>query len=200
MARPIASDHGAKQGDILDRAAELFAQDGYASASMQGLAVACGLSKATLYHYYATKDALLFDLLDRYTQRLLALVAESEAAAQRKQLNDPATLHELIRQLLATYERAGPRHAVLLTDAKQLAPEQHALITQRQRDLVAAVTRLLTRAYPERATPEHATALTMMLFGMVNWTFTWLKPQGRMSYHAFAELVIATLESGLQGS
>jgi AcrR family transcriptional regulator len=200
MARPIAATHAVKREEILDRAAELFARDGYPSASMQGLAEACGLSKATLYHYYATKDALLFDLLDRYTQRLLAVVAESEAAAQRKRLDDRGTLHELIRQLLAAYEHAAARHAVLLHEARHLPADQHASIVQRQRDLVAAATRLLARAYPQRATAEHATALTMMLFGMVNWTFTWLKPSGRMSYAEFAQIVIATLESGLNSS
>jgi hypothetical protein len=34
---------------------------------------------------------------------------------------------------------------------------------------------------------------------MINWTFTWLKPQGAMSYGAFANEVIAMLESGLSG-
>jgi hypothetical protein len=39
----------------------------------------------------------------------------------------------------------------------------------------------------------------MMLFGMINWTFTWLRPQGRLSYAAFADEVIALLEQGLGG-
>jgi hypothetical protein len=40
-------------------------------------------------------------------------------------------------------------------------------------------------------------AVVMMLFGMINWTFTWLRPAGPMSYAAFAEEVIAMLERGL---
>jgi len=46
-------------------------------------------------------------------------------------------------------------------------------------------------------TPNNQTAVTMMLFGMINWTFTWLRPRGTMSYAAFAEEVIAMLEGGL---
>ena len=38
----------------------------------------------------------------------------------------------------------------------------------------------------------------MMLFGMINWTFTWLRPGGTMSYSAFADEVVAMLERGLQ--
>ena len=39
----------------------------------------------------------------------------------------------------------------------------------------------------------------MMLFGMMNWTFTWLKPDGPLSYEGYAEMVIEMLENGLGG-
>jgi hypothetical protein len=45
--------------------------------------------------------------------------------------------------------------------------------------------------------PTNQTALTMMLLGMINWTFTWLRPGGLISYAAFAEEVIGMLEKGL---
>ncbi|MEY4156988.1 MAG: hypothetical protein RJB64_1709, partial [Pseudomonadota bacterium] len=47
---------------------------------------------------------------------------------------------------------------------------------------------------------HNQTAITMMVFGMINWTFTWLRPGGTMSYAAFADEVIRTLESGLVDS
>jgi hypothetical protein len=59
------------------------------------------------------------------------------------------------------------------------------------------MTRFLKRAYPERLHPGNQTAQTMMLLGMINWTFTWLRPGGAMSYAAFAEEVIGVLEKGL---
>jgi hypothetical protein len=63
--------------------------------------------------------------------------------------------------------------------------------------VVAAVTRALRRAYPGRLNASNQTAITMMLFGMINWTFTWLRPGGPISYVAFADEVIALLEKGL---
>ena len=88
----------------------------------------------------------------------------------------------------------------LVTDTKFLGEAQRELILNRQRDVVAAFTRFLKRAYPERVTPANQTALTMMLFGMINWTFTWLRPQGPLSYDAFAQEVIDTLENGFHSS
>lgn len=197
MARPKSATHDLKREEILDIAAQCFADRSYPATSMNEIAAAIGASKARLYHYYDSKEAILFDLLDRYTQRLLTLIAETEATAQRRNLNEHAALHELIRSFLAEYETSATRHVALLGDTKFLGEAQRELILNRQRDVVAAVTRFLCRAYPQRLTPQNQTAVTMMLFGMINWTFTWLRPGGPMRYADFAEEVISMLEHGL---
>lgn len=206
MARPKSATHDLKRDAILDIAAQCFAQRSYPAASMNEIAAACGTSKARLYHYYESKDAILFDLLDRHTQRLLTLIAQTEARAQRLNLDDRAALHALVRAFLQEYESAATRHAALLNDTKFLSAEADPAlgdvspreqILNRQRDIVAAMTRFLKRAYPGRLTPANQTALTMMLLGMINWTFTWLRPGGPMSYAAFADEVVTMLEKGM---
>ncbi len=197
MARPKSATHDLKRDQILDVAAQCFAHQSYAAASMNDIAAAGGTSKARLYHYYDSKEAMLFDLLDRYTQRLLALIGEAEATAQRRNLDDRAALHELIRSFLQEYQTSATRHVALLHATQFLGEAQRETILNRQRDVVSAVTRFLCRAYPQRLTPTNQTAITMMLFGMINWTFTWLRPGGPMSYAGFAEEVIAMLENGL---
>lgn len=197
MARPKSQQHELRRDEILDIAAQCFAERSYVAASMNDIAAAGGTSKARLYHYYESKEAILFDLLDRYTQRLLAVIGQVEATAQRRKLDDRAALHELVRSFLQEYESSATRHAALLHDTKFLGESQRELILDRQRDVVSAVTRFLRRAYPQRLTDANQTALTMMLFGMINWTFTWLRPGGPLSYTAFAEEVIALLEKGM---
>ena len=208
MARPKSATHDIKRDAILDIAAQCFADRSYPAASMSEIATACGTSKARLYHYYDSKEAILFDLMDRYTQRLLSLIALTDATAQRRNLDDRAALHELIRAFLQEYESSATRHVALLNDTQFLSdlPDEHLgspaispreLILNRQRDVVAAVTRALRRAYPDRLNASNQTAITMMLFGMINWTFTWLRPGGPISYVAFADEVIALLEKGL---
>jgi AcrR family transcriptional regulator len=197
MARPKSASHDLKRDEILDVAAQCFARQSFPAASMNDIAAACGTSKARLYHYYESKEAILFDLLDRYTQRLLSLIGESEARAQRKNLSERDALSELVRAFLDEYEDSATRHVALVSDTKFLGDGQRELIVNRQRDVVAAFTRFLRRAYPERVTPANQTAITMMLFGMINWTFTWLRPGGPMSYQAFADEVVAVLERAL---
>lgn len=210
MARPRSALHEFRRDEILDVAAQCFADHSYPVASMNDIAAALGTSKARLYHYYDSKEAILFDLLDRYTQRLLALIGEVEATAQRRALDERAALHELVRSFLHEYQTSATRHVALLHDTKFLsdkpgaaapdlppAPSQRELIRNRQRDVVAAVMRFLRRAYPHSVSADNQLAVAMMLFGMINWTFTWLRPRGAMSYGAFAEQVIGLLEHGL---
>ena len=56
----------------------------------------------------------------------------------------------------------------------------------------------LGAAYPDKVDDANRTPITMMLFGMMNWTFTWLKPDGPLSYEGYAEMVIEMLEKDLK--
>ena len=70
MVRTIAKDYDAKRDKILIAAARVFAQRGVAGASMAEVAKACVISKGNIYHYYDSKLAILFDILDSYLCRL----------------------------------------------------------------------------------------------------------------------------------
>ncbi|PCE30905.1 TetR/AcrR family transcriptional regulator [Burkholderia ubonensis] len=197
MARTRAPDHESQREQILDLAAEKFAQTSYPSTSMSELATASGTSKARLYHYYESKEAILFDLLDRYTKRLMLIIAEVEGTSQRRGLTEREAFAELVRTFLAEYETSHSRHVALLNDVKYLEDAQREIVLDRQRDIVAAFARQLARAYPERISKDNQTSVTMMVFGMINWTFTWLKPGGRLGYRDFAEQVIDLIERGM---
>jgi AcrR family transcriptional regulator len=197
MARTKAPDHETQREQILELAATKFAQTSYPSTSMADLAAASGTSKARLYHYYESKEAILFDLLDRYTKRLMLIIAEVEGASQRRGLGEREAFADLVRAFLVEYETSHSRHVALLNDVKYLEDAQREIVLDRQRDIVAAFARQLARAYPKRVTKDNQTALTMMVFGMINWTFTWLKPGGTLGYREFAEQVVDMIENGL---
>jgi hypothetical protein len=42
-----------------------------------------------------------------------------------------------------------------------------------------------------------ATPLAMLLFGMINWTFTWLKPGGALTHEDLAPMVVQLFFGGL---
>jgi AcrR family transcriptional regulator len=193
VARPRAPEHELRREEILDRAAQAFADGSYPGTSMNAIAAACGASKARLYHYYASKEAILFDLLDRYTARLKAMVVEVRAQS----LPPRAEVAALVRAFLREYRDSRTRQMALLNDTRHLGDAQRNAILAAQRELVWAMGDSLQRAYPARVDAAGRAAHTMMVFGMINWTFTWLKTDGPLSHEAFADYVIAVLERGL---
>ncbi len=196
MARPLSPDHDAVRDRILGRAVHAFAEHGYASASMSELARACGTSKAGLYHYYPSKDRLLFDALDRYTRRLIDVCEAVPAQA----LSPRQALAELVRALLREYRNSHDQHVALLNDVKHLPEAERERIKAQQREVVRLFRAALTLAYPQRMSGPDATPTTMALLGMMNFSFAWLRPDGPMSYEAFADLVIELWERGLSGA
>jgi AcrR family transcriptional regulator len=193
MPRGISSEHSVQRDTILRVSADTFAQVGYPSATMAEISRRCGVSKSLLYHYYESKDAILFDLLRTYMLKLRELVA---SVAPLK-LSAKDALAETVRRFVSEYENSRTRHIVLLNDVKFLPAEQRELVLGLERVVVQSFADLIAKTYSIDA--PRAKVLTMCVFGMINWTFTWLHPGGAISYGQFAETVVGMLESGLNG-
>jgi len=193
MARPRSPDYDAQRQRMLLKATEVIASNGYASASMSDLARACGTSKAGLYHYFPSKDVILFESLDRYTRKL----ADCLSAVTLRGLPPRDEVTAMVRALLIEYRDSRSHHIALLNDVKFLSPELREPILAKQRAVVAAVADTIERVAPGRFAPGERTPATMALFGMINFTFAWLRPDGPMSYERYAELVIDLWERGV---
>lgn len=185
MARPKSSDYEQQRNEILRLATAAFAELGYPSASMAQLAHACGTSKARLYHYFPSKEAMLYESLDRYTQRL----GQRVAAVKSERLAPRDELVAMLRALLAEYRESRPWHVALLNDVKFLPPEQRDRIKAQERAVVDALSQTLERVAPSRFMAAEKKPATMALLGMINFTFAWLRPDGPMSYERYADLV-----------
>jgi TetR/AcrR family transcriptional repressor of mexJK operon len=91
-----------KRGQILDAARRLFLAHGYAHTSTEAVRRAAGISKETLYRYYATKEELFADVLRRLTLEHLPRPLQSDEklarGATRKQLHN--TLQRLAQDIV----------------------------------------------------------------------------------------------------
>ena len=197
MARTQAADYESQRLAILENAAETFAEAGYAACSMTDIAKKSGASKARLYHYYESKDAILYDLLDRHTTQLLGIANAARERARREGIKPRDELQAMIAGFLDAYRTARTRHIALLNDVKFLRESQRERIIERERAVVDAFAAALKRAFPRRVTAANQRALTMLLMGSMNWTFTWLKPDGPLSYADYAAEVTRVLFKGL---
>ncbi len=193
MPRGRAPGYDTQREQILARAAELFARQGYTATSMNQVALACGVSKPSLYHYVRDKYQLLFEIAADHVGRLQALVAQT----QRHALDPHSHLRELIGSFLEVYADAQAAHRVLTEDVKFLEPADRERVLDSQREVVAAFADALARLRPELQGSDLHKPLTMLLFGMMNWMFTWLQPGGKLTHAAMAPIVADLFFGGL---
>ena len=193
MARGRSAGYDDQRDMILEHAALLFAHRGYSATSMNQVAEACGFSKALLYHYYRDKYSLLVSIAENHVSRLEDLVSDVE----RQGLAPAARLRELIRRFVEEYAGAKHAHRVLTEDVKFLQEDDRERVLGTQRTVVAGFARVVAELRPDLEQAALAKPLTMLLFGMINWMFIWMRPDGELDYDAMAPVVADLFLGGL---
>ncbi len=193
MARARAAGWEDQREQILAAAAQCFATRGYTATTMNEVAAACGVSKATLYHYVRDKHGLLAQITAGHVSRLEAQV--QAVGAQR--LAPEAHLRALIARFMHAYAGARHAHRVLTEDVKFLQPGPLQEVLAGQRRVVAAYADAVAALRPELRGAALHKPLAMLLFGMINWTFTWLRDDGALSHDSLAPLVAELFLGGL---
>lgn len=164
--------------EILEAAAQIFGQKGFHAASMQDIAQAVNLQKASLYHHVSSKQEVLLAVLDR---ALDLLIDHMQAVVAQ-----PLPPEEKLRQAMIVYLNVMLEHrdlaAVLLLEHRSLEPELHARHIPR-RDRFEKLWRDLILEGQQTGvfTPVDPNLTARALLGVMNWTITWYKPDGPLN-------------------
>jgi len=196
MARTRAQDFEEKQLAILDHATMVLASMGFDRVSMSQIAAQAQVSKALLYHYYPSRDALVFAIVLTHLEKLdLAL-----AAADRPTLEPPTRLRLLVGVVLKGYRGAHDRHKVQFKAMSLLTAEQKQTITEVERRIVHRFASVLRDISPHLDDKERPLLMpvTMSLFGMLNWTYMWFKDSGLFSRDEYAAIATSLILEGVK--
>ena len=196
MARTRSATYDDQRDAILARAAELFANQGYTATSMNDIAAACGTSKAGLYHYYRDKRELLFQITVGHVGRLEQFVGE--VLDETRDADADTRLRALILRFVREYADAQNEHRVLTEDVRFLEDGERRQVQEPQRRVVAAFAEAIAAVRPNLARNELDRPLAMLLFGMINWMFTWLRPDGGLTHEQMAPIVADLFFGGLE--
>jgi AcrR family transcriptional regulator len=198
MARTQAADYPLRRKAILDQAAKLYAAKGFLGASIADLAKACNMSKSLIYHYYRSKEDILFDLAHSHIKSVVdavRLVSESEMMPEDR-------IRALTKELMCLlYSDAADRHRVILRELNFLSARRRKVILGLEREMVTLAEDMLSQARSTNALPARARGPTAMLFfGMLNWSYTWLDPKGPLSLRDVAHLASELILHGVRGA
>lgn len=195
MSRVKTASFEIQRALIQNAAATLFAKEGFHNTSMSQLASFCNISKPLLYHYYKDKEEILFNIASDYMGELVSLTKTPKLDG----LEGEVKLRVLISDFMKQYEHAQAQHIVLTQDVKFLTAERRDLVLSKQREVVRQFNQVICQMCPELADKKLDKPITMVLFGMINWTFTWLRSDGHLSYEQMGRLATDLFISGVKG-
>lgn len=194
MARTQSPDYEQRRIAIVERAAALFAERGFLGASIADIADACETSKSLIYHYYASKEDILFDAMHSHVEALLVAAEAIHTGTG----NASWKMHALTQEFLRLYVGAAARHKVLLNELGRLPRKRRATIVGMQRRLTDIVAQLISEIQPALSKRSALRfPATMLYFGMINWTHIWMDPKGRAKPARIAELAVNIFLDGL---
>lgn len=180
--------------EILEAAAQIFSQKGFHATSMQDIAQAVNLQKASLYHHISSKQDILVGVLDQALDILIANMQDVLAL--------PLAPDEKLRRSMQVYLQTMLENrdlaAVLLLEHRSLKAEFHAHHIPRRdhfehlwRDLILEGKTQGVFSCREPAIVSRA------LLGVMNWTITWYRPDGRLGAKEIANQFTDLFLSGL---
>ena len=177
---------------VLDAAARLFREKGYASTSMRDIAAASGMLPGSLYYHFPSKEALLVAV---YGEGVGHITRAVQSALARKgdpwaRLERACTAH--LEALLSGSDYAQVVIRVRPDDVPEVAAELTALRDGYERTFAQAIPLL------PLARPTDRRALKLMLLGALNWSQTWYRP-GRDSPGVVARRFLRLLHDAHEG-
>ncbi|MGX1098201.1 TetR/AcrR family transcriptional regulator [Amorphus sp. MBR-141] len=177
MPRVRALDYDDKLEAVCDAAARLFAASGYPTAKMAEIAAACGVSKSMLYHYFPTKDDLLFHMIQEH---LLQVIEDLEQTAVAGEARPEERLVAFIQTFVRRSAGARQRNLVAMNDAKFLAPAHRSEIRVLERRIIDLIARHLRNLNPQ-CSDKLLKIFTFFLLGILNWSDGWYDPEGEIN-------------------
>ena len=190
----MAQRKAAREDQLLQTATRLFKEKGYANTSMQDLADALGVQKASLYYYIESKEELLRRLLEHAFTLVGAQIDEIYAA-------DLPPLEKL--------RRALKNHAITLMDNLNLVSvymDEYRNLPPRRLKQVLAVRKHYEQTLMQilqegiasgEFRPVNIEMTVYGLLGMLNWTVQWFSPTGELSSQEIASILVDLALYGL---
>jgi AcrR family transcriptional regulator len=185
----------AVQARILDAAVRLFAEKGFDATSVQEIVERAAVTKGAMYHYFKSKDDLLYEVYHGLISQQLADLERILAAG----LPPAETVRSIIVDLVETTTARLAEAAVFAREMHKLGDQPMTVLrAQRRRyhdtfrDVVAAGQR--DGVFADVASPD---TITLVVFGVVNQLPQWYQPAGpktpRELGHEIASFVLAGL-------
>jgi AcrR family transcriptional regulator len=186
---------GGAQARIVDAAVSLFAEKGFHSTSVQEVVDRAAVTKGAMYHYFRSKDDLLYEIYHRLIGRQLADLDRIVSAGR-----PPAdTVREIILSLVETTTARLDEAAIFTREMYRLDEERLAALRAERRRYHETFREVVAEGQRAGlfATAASAETVTQVVFGVVNQLPVWYRPDGPLPPRQLAAELAAFILAGL---
>jgi AcrR family transcriptional regulator len=180
---------------LMQVSVELFAEHGYAQTSVQQIVDAAGVTKGALYHYFKSKDDLLFDIYDR----LLSMQREHLEAIVARGLDPEATIRLVCEDVIVTSIEGLADGAVFFRSQHMLSEKRQREVKLRRRAYNDAFEAILARGRADGVfrTDIPPAILIAHFFSDVHYLAQWYSPGGPLTKQQVASELTDLYLAGL---
>ena len=192
--RAFAPPLPSRRVEICRTAAQIFRDRGYDATSVSDIARALGITKAGLYHYFESKEALLLEITTYGLDRV-----RDEVIVPARAVHDPEAR---LRQLVIRHARIATQGrgaiAQLVDEVRALPPPARKRVEERMRAYVDLVQDTLVELRSAgRLRHVDPTVATFSLIGTILWLPRWFRQNGRLSQEQVANEIANIALGGL---
>jgi AcrR family transcriptional regulator len=182
-----------RSNDILRAAAEVIRRRGYHHTTIEEIAKELDLTRAGIYHYFASKEDILAAICDRgMTSAEKAVEAAIEGAADPYQ--QLKSLLERYADVILTEDGVN----VALRHIEELPESVRRDLRRRSKRIQRAIAEVLERGVSAGVFNVSETKIAVFgLLGALNWMHIWYRPRGRRSAEEIRELQVKRLMNGV---
>ncbi len=185
----------ARRREIIDCAALLFRNNGYAATTFKDIAEKLNTDRATIYYYFASKRELLLDVV----RDAVASVSSNAQEISKSQDPAPVKLRNIIHSLLNSYAKNYPHQFVYIQEGMAVNQEQDKHLYKLGKLYESSIAEIIEEGMADGSfrSDKDAKVILYGLLGALNWTNRWMNPRGRMSPEEIATTFSTLFLDGL---
>ena len=186
--------------DVTNAAVELFATQGYAKTSVQQIVTAAGVTKGAMYHYFTSKDDLLFGIYDQLLTMQKAHLDALIAEGQERGDDVDAVLRAVCVDVVETSIDRMREGTVFFQSAHMLSDGRQREVVRRRRDYHDTFAGLIERGRAEGRyrTDVPVAVVVAHFFSDVHYLSQWYSPSGPESKQLVAAQLTDLFLAGLR--
>ena len=183
-----------KTEEIYRVIARLFAYRGYHSTSMREIARELGMNQSSLYHYFTSKQDILFTLMNDAMDDVLAILQEISST----DLLPEDRLNRVLGFYTQYYAGDQDRLILLINEMNSLNEEYRSILVGKQRQYVQLIKSILEELAAQGKIKQIDPVIAAFaFFGMVHYTIKWYHKDGPVSLDQLANAFVEIFTKGV---